>query len=484
MIVLYNRLLSSLIGFHSKHVPHRPHQISHHLQSLTTPFPSPHTVYSTTRPSTPMAIPKGRVGYSIIGDRSAEFYKNPIAFVNCRIEEYGSRVFLSRLLNKPTVFIGTVSGVKELTGEKSVHFDMGYRAFLQPMFGDNIMFEVPIEAARLHKVIHSIYGAQTIPSIQNLIQKLTKKHFSSLHKSQCVSVYNVFKRFATELSLALFLGLDADEHPEITESIIALTTTHWHGIISVPLSVRVSMFTSAYSRALEAKEKLLEIIREKLEHVQDGSLLQQMTQAGFQTEAEMEQHMLLFTSALVPKALASMMTSFLLAIAGPDKKSSRERASGDNEYLQHILLEVERLWPPLLGGRRLAIKDCVIDGYKVPKGHAVVYITHAAHRDPTVFSHPEMFRPERWAERGLDKSVLFTYGGGARSCVGTALMKTSIETVCKYLVDHYDWSIPAGQDLSYKWLPVSRPKEKPVASFKRRTSLEELTTKVNFEIQS
>ncbi|XP_038071152.1 putative cytochrome P450 120 [Patiria miniata] len=415
-----------------------------------------------------MATPKGSAGYTIIGDKSAEFYKNPIAFANWRMEEYGSRVFLSRLLNKPTVFIGSINGVKELTGEKNAHFDMGYRAFLQPIFGDNIMFDVPTEAARLHRVIHLMYGAQTIPSIHNLIQKLTKKHFTSLHKSQCVSVYNVFKRFATELSLALFLGLDADEHPEITESIIALTTTHWHGIISIPLSLRVSMFTSTFSRALEAKGKLLEIIHERLAHIQDGSLLEQMTQAGFQTTAEMEQHTLLFTSALVPKALASMMTSFVLATGGPDKKALRRQASSESECLRHILLEVERLWPPFLGGRRIANRECVIDGYKIPKDHAVVYITHAAHRDPTVFSHPETFRPERWSERGSDASLLFTYGGGARSCVGTALMKTSIETVCKYLVDHYDWSVPAGQDLSYKWLPVSRPKEKPVACFKTR----------------
>ena len=49
--------------------------------------------------------------------------------------------------------------------------------------------------------------------------------------SHYVSIYTIFKSFATELSLALFLGLDAEDHPEITESIIALTTTHWHGKI-------------------------------------------------------------------------------------------------------------------------------------------------------------------------------------------------------------------------------------------------------------
>ncbi|XP_033633336.1 putative cytochrome P450 120 [Asterias rubens] len=424
-----------------------------------------------------MAALKGRAGYSVIGDKSAEFYKDPIAFVNWRIKEYNSRVFLSRLLNKPTVFVGTINGVKELTGAKNCHFDMGYRAFLQPVFGNNIMFETPAEAARLHQVIHRLYGAQTVPSVKNLIQRLTEKHFSNLDKSHCVSVYTLFKRFATEFSLELFLGLDAEKHPDLTESIIDVTTTHWHGIISVPLTVKMSMFSSSYSRALEAKDKLLGIIRDKLAHTKDGSSLQSLTEAGFQTAEELEQHTLLFTSALVPKAIASMLTSFLIATGGSEKEILRQQAAEDADCLNHILLEVERLWPPILGGRRLTLEDCVIDGFKIPKGYAVVYITHAAHRDPTIFPQPETFKPERWKDRTSEASnLLFTFGGGVRSCVGTALMKTSLQTVCRYLVEHYNWRIPAGQDLSYKWLPVSRPKDNTVASFTPRLPQETSTT--------
>lgn len=44
-------------------------------------------------------------------------------------------------------------------------------------------------------------------------------------------------------------------------------TTHWRGIISVPLPVSIPFhgWRSGYSKALEAKKKLLRIILEKLE---------------------------------------------------------------------------------------------------------------------------------------------------------------------------------------------------------------------------
>ena len=41
--------------------------------------------------------------------------------------------------------------------------------------------------------------------------------------------------------------------------------------------------------------------------------------AGFKDEEEMVHHILVFVSALIPKALASILTSFCIATSGPDK---------------------------------------------------------------------------------------------------------------------------------------------------------------------
>ena len=45
----------------------------------------------------------------------------------------------------------------------------------------------------------------------------------------------------------------------------------------------------------------------------------------------------------------------------------RAKARADSEFLNDVLLEVERLWPPIFGGRRLAIKDTKLSGFKIPK---------------------------------------------------------------------------------------------------------------------
>jgi hypothetical protein len=61
-----------------------------------------------------MASLPGSAGLSLIGDKSFEFYKNPIKFVDKKIGENKSRLFLTRILNKPAVIISSYYGVKEI----------------------------------------------------------------------------------------------------------------------------------------------------------------------------------------------------------------------------------------------------------------------------------------------------------------------------------------------------------------------------------
>ena len=59
-----------------------------------------------------MQVP-GRVGYSIIGDESIEFVRTPRDYIDKRRKSYG-RVFIGRVLNRPTVFLTSNEAVLDL----------------------------------------------------------------------------------------------------------------------------------------------------------------------------------------------------------------------------------------------------------------------------------------------------------------------------------------------------------------------------------
>ena len=84
-------------------------------------------------------------------------------------------------------------------------------------------------------------------------------------------------------------------------------------------------------------------------------------------------------------------------------------------YVEKVLKEALRLYPPAWGLTRQALADCQIGGYTVPAGASVVVSQWVVQRDPRLFSHPKEFLPERWTERSRRAAALrlFSFRRGA-----------------------------------------------------------------------
>ncbi|KAF3848866.1 hypothetical protein F7725_015363 [Dissostichus mawsoni] len=409
----------------------------------------------------------GNAGVSVLGDKSLEFYRDPVHFCRQRVEKHRSRVFQCRILNRPTAFICSVQGMRELLCEKSNLFLKDPTDLMTNMYGDTVITTNGEEACLLRLSLSSLFTGSCLKSSNDYITS---------GQPQCV--YSAFKRLGTELVLGLFLNVRAEEQPELFQEISQLCTLHWHGLISAPVSLKVPLWSSGYSTALDARDKLMDIIKDKLENDKQG-FVGSLGSLPLPDSSSASQHLLLFISALIPKALASLLTSFTLALSGDQQllnnmniyllvhEQTRRRLLEDPDYLRLVLLEVQRLWPPFIGGRRIADKDSTLAGFPVPKDYGAIYISHSVHRDPEVFQQPDDFLPERWSGRNAGQEhFLCSFGNGPRNCIGTKLTDVFLKEACMYLLNHYDWCLdPPSQDLEYKWLPVSRPANTPTVSF-------------------
>ena len=56
----------------------------------------------------------GRIGWPVTGDKTIEFAKNPVEFIQKNIKTCNSRVFQARTLNRPHAFVASNQGVKEI----------------------------------------------------------------------------------------------------------------------------------------------------------------------------------------------------------------------------------------------------------------------------------------------------------------------------------------------------------------------------------
>jgi cytochrome P450 len=91
------------------------------------------------------------------------------------------------------------------------------------------------------------------------------------------------------------------------------------------------------------------------------------------------------------------------------------------KYTEMVLAESMRLYPPAWALGRMALNDCEIAGYFVPRKSLVLMSQFVMHRDPRYFQDPLLFDPERWTPEAREARPQFSYfpfGGGPRRCIG------------------------------------------------------------------
>ncbi|KAK3788281.1 hypothetical protein RRG08_027015 [Elysia crispata] len=404
-----------------------------------------------------MDVP-GKVGWPIVGDKSLEFYRDPLQFLNKNVNQARSSIFKTRFLNKPTVFVCSNQGVRDVLNCTGESLDFGYEAFMKGMFGHNILFSKNGEAELFRQFLSNLFTNHCLEEYESVIKCIITKHVGNLKSAgESICLYKFFKVLFSDVCLTLFLGLDSTENGEQARSVMSLTTDHWRGIVAVPLDLRLVNPSSTYSKALQAKSNLLEMINTHKKRAKSGFPLK-MKETCDLDGSVVNNHLLLFTSALLPKVFASICTSVCAEIGKVETSHYQERARCEDIWLDYLLKETMRLCPPLLGGRRLATKSCVIAGYNVPQDYTLVYMTHPAQRDPGVFEDPHQFKPERWAQRPDLKDKLYVYGFGSRCCIGERLSSLILESTLRSLFNKYVVQVCADQDFSHKYLPVLRPK--------------------------
>ncbi|PWA50651.1 cytochrome P450 [Artemisia annua] len=111
-------------------------------------------------------------------------------------------------------------------------------------------------------------------------------------------------------------------------------------------------------------------------------------------------------------------------------------------YLRCIINETMRMYPaaPLLAPRSSS-QDCVVAGYHIPRGTMLLVNQWAIHNDPTLWTDPKRFNPDRFEglEGARDGFKLMPFGSGRRNCPGESLALRLVGLTLGILVQCFDW---------------------------------------------
>jgi len=111
-------------------------------------------------------------------------------------------------------------------------------------------------------------------------------------------------------------------------------------------------------------------------------------------------------------------------------------------YLDMVISETLRLYPPGLIAIRQCTEDCMLKDLKVPKGMSVTIPMYCIHRDPRIWPNPEKFDPERFtpeAKQSRDPYAYMPFGHGPRNCIGMRFAQMEMKLVLARILKKYSF---------------------------------------------
>jgi cytochrome P450 len=109
-------------------------------------------------------------------------------------------------------------------------------------------------------------------------------------------------------------------------------------------------------------------------------------------------------------------------------------------YLDMVIKETLRLYPPIHISNRMVAEDSAVSGYELRRGTRLFASIYLSHRDKRFWEKPEQFCPERFARDG-ERPPPFTYvpfGGGQRTCIGASFAHLETKVVLARILQQFE----------------------------------------------
>lgn len=130
-------------------------------------------------------------------------------------------------------------------------------------------------------------------------------------------------------------------------------------------------------------------------------------------------------------------------------------------YIEGIVNESMRLFPPAWNMGREVKKDFEIHGYHIPAKSTIIISQWVCHQDPQYFKDPKAFRPERWANdfaKKIPRFAFFPFGGGPRICIGFGFARMEAALILATMAQRFELQLVPEQKFGLMPMVTLRPR--------------------------
>ena len=426
---------------------------------------------------TSQSLPPGSFGLPIVGETIQFLFDSE--YVDKREKQYGS-ISKTNILGRKTVFMSGAEANKFILSSHMDYFSWGkgWPDNFKEILGRSLFLQDGEEHKRNRKLLMPAFHGQALANYVKTMEEIISKYLQKWVCQKKLTWFPEMKQMTFEIASVLLLGSSPGDKTKLLSQWFTELT---NGLFAI-FPIRASW--TKYGKALAARDRLLKYIDEQIEKRLSnpgkdalGLMLQTTDEDGdrlSREEIKLQALLLLFAGH---ETTTSMLTFLCMALAQhPDvlakaKAEQQELAIEGGlsleklkqmTYLDRVLKEVERLYPPIGGGFRGVIKPFVFKGYYVPEGWIVSYRINSSHQDSNVFTNPKQFDPDRFSdERAEHKKTEYSlvgFGGGPRFCLGYAFAQIEMKIFASLVLRNCTWEILPNQNLTPDRIPSLHPR--------------------------
>jgi cytochrome P450 len=425
--------------------------------------------------------PPGPKGHFLLGVLP-EIREEDVKYATRMARQYGDIVFF-KVVNIPTYLISHPRYIEEILVTNYRNFIKAiYLRESRALFGDGLLTSDGDTWVRERRMGQRAFRHEHIDTYARTIVSYTERLLEPWRAGEVRDVHREMMRLTLEIISRVLFGRNiADEIEDATSAINVYLEqfADRFGMYAIPEWIPTPG-NVRYRRAMRRLDRIIyDAIREGRQsdgqsNGDEQSLLTAFLHAqqayGFElTDRQLRDEMAtLFFTGHETTGLALTWTLFLLG-EHPEAEAKLvqelDSVLGDRpatladlprmSYLDWVIKESLRLYPPAYGVVREALSDCRVGGYTIPKGSTVAMFQWVVQRDGRFFDEPDAFRPERWAGGLIDrlpKFAYFPFAGGPRVCIGKefALLETALVLATimrrfhfRTVPGHRTWPLPS-----------------------------------------
>jgi cytochrome P450 len=419
--------------------------------------------------------------------RTHRIAHDPLPLLLSNYEEHGP-IFSMRLLHTKVVFMLGPEANHFVTVAHPENFHWRESSFgdLIPLLGDGLLTIDDDYHDRARAIMMPAFHREQVTAMIDSMATEAEGAIATLRPGEVVDIYDWMRNLAMRIAMRALLGLDPDGAGKG-----AAAAEHFEralGFYGIDYPLRLLRGPGSPWRKLVSSRQVLdeivfgEITRRRAAP-DPGSrdilslLLAARGEAGEAfTDREVRDQVMTLMFAGHDTSTSTLTFMMHELARHPDVierlREEQDRVLGgaaptvdqlerEMPYLDMVLDEVLRLYPPAWIGPRRAVREFEFGGYTVPREAYVNYCSWASHRIPEFFPEPEAFIPERFTRErkaALPRGAYVPFGGGQRICIGKRFGQTEVKLVATMLLQRLRLDALPGRTMTVRQMPTLSPK--------------------------